>query len=59
MTSAELKRSIVLAGRKTSISLEEPFWQALKEIARKQNRKLADLIVSSCQPVIGTQVVCS
>jgi predicted DNA-binding ribbon-helix-helix protein len=46
VTSADLKRSIVLAGRKTSISMEEPFWQALKEIARKQNRKLADLIVS-------------
>jgi predicted DNA-binding ribbon-helix-helix protein len=46
MASADLKRSTVLAGRKTIISVEEPFWQALKEIAREQNRKLADLIVS-------------
>jgi predicted DNA-binding ribbon-helix-helix protein len=28
-----LKRSIVIAGHKTSVSLEEPFWLCLREIA--------------------------
>jgi predicted DNA-binding ribbon-helix-helix protein len=28
-----IKRGVSLSGRKTSISLEEPFWQALHEIA--------------------------
>ena len=27
------KRSVVVSGHKTSVSLEEPFWQALREIA--------------------------
>jgi predicted DNA-binding ribbon-helix-helix protein len=27
------KRSITIAGHRTSISIEEPFWQALSEIA--------------------------
>ena len=30
MKSSIVKRSIVLAGHKTSVSLEEPFYQALK-----------------------------
>ena len=30
------KRSLVLAGHKTSVSLEDPFWGALKEIARQK-----------------------
>ena len=33
MSSPILKRSVTLLGHKTSISLEEPFWQALREIA--------------------------
>ncbi len=31
--SQVVKRSIVIAGRKTSMSLEDAFWSALKEIA--------------------------
>jgi predicted DNA-binding ribbon-helix-helix protein len=38
------KRSIVVAGRKTSVSLEEPFWICLKEIAAIKNLTLRDLI---------------
>ena len=38
------KRSIVVAGRKTSVSLEEPFWICLKEIAAIKNITLRDLI---------------
>ena len=33
MKSQIVKRSVVVAGRKKSISLEEPVWRALKEIA--------------------------
>ena len=29
----ERKRSLSIAGHRTSISLEAPFWEALKEIA--------------------------
>ncbi|HUD52967.1 ribbon-helix-helix domain-containing protein, partial [Parvibaculum sp.] len=30
---AEIKRSVTIAGHRTSISLERPFWDALKEVA--------------------------
>jgi predicted DNA-binding ribbon-helix-helix protein len=39
-----VKRSIVIAGHKTSISLEEDFWQALKEIAARRNMRLSELV---------------
>jgi predicted DNA-binding ribbon-helix-helix protein len=44
MKSMILKRSIVLAGHKTSVSLEEAFWRALKDIAASQRMTLSDLI---------------
>ena len=31
------KRSLAIAGHRTSVSLEEPFWEALKEIAAAEN----------------------
>jgi predicted DNA-binding ribbon-helix-helix protein len=37
------KRSIILAGRKTSVSLEDEFWEGLKEIAAARDIRLADL----------------
>ncbi len=43
MKSLILKRSIVLAGHKTSVSLEEAFWRALKDIATRQRMTLSDL----------------
>jgi len=33
MKSPVVKRSIVIAGHKTSVSLEDAFWQGLKQIA--------------------------
>ena len=33
MKSPVIKRSIVIAGHKTSVSLEDAFWKGLKEIA--------------------------
>jgi predicted DNA-binding ribbon-helix-helix protein len=38
------KRSFALAGRKTSVSLEDPFWSALKEIAAVEDQTLSTLI---------------
>jgi predicted DNA-binding ribbon-helix-helix protein len=39
-----LKRSIVIAGHKTSVSLEEEFWKSVKEIAGERNMTLTDLV---------------
>ena len=44
--SLVIKRSIVVAGRKTSVSLEDDFWVALKEIARVNRVTLSDLVGS-------------
>ena len=46
MKSTVVKRSIVLAGHKTSVSLEDPFWEGLKEIAKDQRKTLSDLVGS-------------
>ncbi|WP_333794374.1 ribbon-helix-helix domain-containing protein [Hyphomicrobium sp.] len=39
-----VKRSFSIRGHRTSISLEEPFWEALKEAAAKERMSLAALI---------------
>jgi predicted DNA-binding ribbon-helix-helix protein len=44
MKSFIVKRSIVLAGHKTSVSLEEPFYRALKDIAASRRVTLSDLV---------------
>lgn len=38
------KRSIVLGGHKTSVSLEEPFWNSLCAIARGKRMTLSKLV---------------
>jgi predicted DNA-binding ribbon-helix-helix protein len=38
------KRSIVVAGHKTSVSLEDAFWSGLKEIAEDRDVTLSDLV---------------
>jgi len=42
--SGPQKRSIKVAGHRTSTSLEPEFWQALQEIAQQQNSSMAELI---------------
>ncbi|MDX3810495.1 ribbon-helix-helix domain-containing protein [Bosea thiooxidans] len=42
--SAERKRSLSIAGHRTSVSLEDEFWDALKQIAAGEGRSLAALI---------------
>jgi predicted DNA-binding ribbon-helix-helix protein len=46
MKSPVVKRSIVIAGHKTSVSLEDAFWDALKEIAAQRKATLSDLVAS-------------
>ena len=46
MKSPVVKRSVVLAGHKTSVSLEDAFWQALKDIATSRRTTLSNLIGS-------------
>jgi predicted DNA-binding ribbon-helix-helix protein len=46
MKSPIVKRSVVLAGHKTSVSLEEAFWRGLKDIASSRRSTLSNLIGS-------------
>jgi len=38
------KRSLTIAGHRTSISLEDSFWLALKEVARGQGRSVPEIV---------------
>lgn len=38
------KRSIIVAGHATSVSLEQEFWDALKEIADRRGQSLNHLV---------------
>lgn len=44
MKSAIIKRSVVVNGHKTSVSLENEFWEALRVIAESQDVKLSVLV---------------
>jgi len=44
MKSLVTKRSIVIGGHKTSVSLEEAFWKGLKEIAADRRLTLSDMV---------------
>jgi predicted DNA-binding ribbon-helix-helix protein len=44
MKSSVVKRSIVIDGHKTSVSLEDAFWSDLKEIALAQRATLSELV---------------
>ena len=44
MKSPVVKRSIVIAGHKTSVSLEDAFWRGLKDIAAGRRVTLSDLV---------------
>jgi predicted DNA-binding ribbon-helix-helix protein len=39
-----VKRSVSIAGHRTSVSLEAPFWEALKEIAGARGISVQQLI---------------
>ena len=44
MKSTIVKRSIVIGGHKTSVSLEDAFWSDLKNIARTKQETLTKLV---------------
>jgi predicted DNA-binding ribbon-helix-helix protein len=44
MKSTVTKRSIILAGHKTSISLEDEFWDGIRQIASAKNMTITGLV---------------
>ena len=44
MKSPVVKRSIVVAGHKTSVSLEEAFWNGMKEISGQRGMTLSEVV---------------
>jgi predicted DNA-binding ribbon-helix-helix protein len=44
MKSSIVKRSVVIDGHKTSVTLEDPFWRSLKEIAHDQGATMSKMV---------------
>lgn len=44
LSAKPVKRSVTIAGHMTSVTIEEPFWNALRSIAKTQGRPLSSLI---------------
>jgi predicted DNA-binding ribbon-helix-helix protein len=44
MKSSVVKRSTIVAGHKTSVSLEDAFWNDLRKIATEREMTLSDLV---------------
>jgi len=44
MKTSIVKRSVILNDHKTSVSLEDPFWDAMKEIAGLKGVTLTELV---------------
>ena len=42
--SGIVKRSVAIAGHRTSVSLEAPFWDALKDVAGRRGASVQQLI---------------
>ena len=43
MSGRPVKRSLTLKGHRTSVSLEDEFWQAFREIAAENDRPINEL----------------
>lgn len=43
MSGRPVKRSLTLKGHRTSVSLEEPFWTAFRDIATQQGKPINQL----------------
>jgi len=46
VASSVVKRSVLVAGHATSVSVEEPFWAGLKDIARQRGVSVNVLIAA-------------
>lgn len=44
MPSGTQKRSLTIAGHRTSISLEDAFWTALKDVAQNNGQSVATIV---------------
>jgi predicted DNA-binding ribbon-helix-helix protein len=44
MSAGVIKRSVAIAGHRTSVSLEEPFWEGLRQAAEAQGISVQALI---------------
>jgi len=44
MSNTRNKRSLTIARHRTSVSLEEPFWSALADIAKRDGKSIAGLV---------------
>lgn len=44
MPSTVKKRSVVVAGHRTSVSLERAFWEALRDLARREGKTINQLV---------------
>jgi predicted DNA-binding ribbon-helix-helix protein len=44
MSAGIIKRSVSIAGHRTSVSLEEPFWEALRQAADRSGVSVQSLI---------------
>ena len=44
MKSPVAKRSIIVGGHKTSVSLEEAFWNSMKKISGQRDMTLSELV---------------
>ncbi len=42
--TGQIKRSITISGHRTSITLEQPFWAELKEIACREKVSVTELV---------------
>jgi predicted DNA-binding ribbon-helix-helix protein len=46
MKSSVVKRSVILEGHKTSVSLEDEFWQGLRAVAHERDMTPSELIAA-------------
>ena len=56
MTGRPVKRSLTLRGHRTSVSLEDAFWQAFREIAKADGKGINELAVEideAREPEVG------
>ncbi|MBM85520.1 MAG: aryl-sulfate sulfotransferase [Rhodospirillaceae bacterium] len=47
------KRSVLIAGHSTSISLEQEFWNALRKVAAGRDQSINDLVTEIDQSRVG------
>jgi Ribbon-helix-helix domain len=61
MKSAIVKRSIVVDGHKTSVSLEDAFWSSLKNIARAEGVPVSKMVTDARmgQPILRNSPLCT